>query len=204
MASAGFLVAEPVDKTVSGVVVKGYSVGNGTKTRGRKPESSPKPQREETFALADTVQSLVESLAAQLAQQIAVKVSEKLPQALAKVALPLETKPVAHVTLPPPAAVEAEPVPRKPVVLVVGLLPAQAGRIQQELGEYLDMRFWKDDNTDTLRQLAKMADVVFIHTRHVSHSQCALVSAHTPATRIKNVGGGVTSMLAAIREHFNR
>jgi len=47
-------------------------------------------------------------------------------------------------------------------VLVVGLLPTQAGRIQQGLGEYLDMRFWKDDNTDTLRQLAKMADVVFI------------------------------------------
>jgi hypothetical protein len=82
---------------------------------------------------------------------------------------------------------------RLPCVLVAGLLPAQAGMIQNEFGEVLKLRF--ADASASLQQLkdsARGVDAAFTFTGKISHGvEEAIQATGTPLHR---VSGGMSSL----------
>lgn len=89
--------------------------------------------------------------------------------------------------------VKAQPKVRKPKLLVVGLLPAQAGMVSSEFYDAFDLRFVETNaNLQQLRDSARGVDRVLLFTGKVSHSnQEAIRSVGAP---IEYVSGGMTSL----------
>jgi len=95
------------------------------------------------------------------------------------------------------------PAPRLKRVLVCGLMPQQAGLIQNEFNDCLDVRFWNDstgDGPDSLKGLCKSSEAVFLHTNHSSHRVDTTIRQHAP--RFVRVTGGMTQMREALTEFY--
>jgi hypothetical protein len=97
-----------------------------------------------------------------------------------------------------PVQVEAE-VQRMPRVGVVGLLPVQAGELTSEFADALDLRFANTDKTANLAAL-KGCDVIFLHTRHMSHAADQYLK--TLGVELRRVTGGVSKLRDELTNYF--
>jgi hypothetical protein len=103
-------------------------------------------------------------------------------------------RPVLHV-----ASVREVP-QKKPKVLVVGLLPNQAGIVQSEFYEAFDIRFAESDTpTKRLESMASDCDRVMLMTNFISHSTQDAVKKHPGFERIQ---GGVSKVKDRLTELF--
>lgn len=166
--------------------------------------------------------ALVEQLATTLADQVAAQFKVRLLAQLSGMTLPAVQAPVMPKVSAPvvaPVMPKAEPTtvygpltavpparpmvihapepafesaPRKHKVLIVGLLPQQAGMISMEFSDALDLSFWKDESTSQLRNSARAADVVVLFTSKISHSHLETVK--SVQTKVKQCPGGMTAL----------
>lgn len=103
-------------------------------------------------------------------------------------------RPVLHV------ASVREVTQKKPKVLVVGLLPNQAGIVQSEFYEAFDIRFAESDTpTKRLESMASDCDRVMLMTNFISHSTQDAVKKHPGFERIQ---GGVSKVKDRLTELF--
>jgi hypothetical protein len=96
-------------------------------------------------------------------------------------------------------AVTKEVKKKLPSILVVGLLPAQAGVISAEFYNQFDLRFCDASNIQEVKRMAKNVDQVFLFTSKISHATDNAVRSVTH--KITRVGGGVTNLKEALA-HF--
>lgn len=118
------------------------------------------------------LETIVEELARAIAQQVLSRVEAQLAEQLKHI-LPATTQPLK------PISIEAltkqllpteHAGPRRPVVLIAGLLPNQAGIIQKEFGEVFDLRFYMvEENLSRLRAMLPGTDYVWTFTSKISH-----------------------------------
>ena len=73
---------------------------------------------------------------------------------------------------PPPTKV------KKPMVLVMNMLPVQFGDVKNEFGEFFDLRSWEGSkgNHQTLKSLVQNSYRIFAHTDHMRHCDDTKVS----------------------------
>ena len=203
----GLAVSAEAGRSLSNRPILRWKLTDHPPQRQRKVREyvSSQPKREETSMSLD---ALIDSMAEGLVAALVSKVKAKLPAALAGAApaahltLPAPTPaPVAqNVVLPPPAAPAAY-TPNKPIIGVVGLLPQQAGALQEKFGGSLDIRFWNDgDDKGRLRAIAEGSEAVFLHTRHAGHHTDQLLK--TYSANLRRVTGGTSTMEVAIRAYF--
>ena len=198
----GIAVSTEAGRSLSNRPILRWSLTGKTfdKPKPREPKQKEYVSSPPNISLDALVESMAEGLVAALVQ----KVKAKLPAALAGVT------PAAHLTLPAPApaavalpAPEPTPAPRtyKPVIGVVGLLPQQAGALQEKFGGSLDIRFWNDgDDKGRLRSIADNCEAVFLHTRHAGHHTDQMLK--TYSANLRRVTGGTSNMEVAIRGYF--
>lgn len=85
-------------------------------------------------------------------------------------------------------------------VLIVGLLPQQAGMIQTEFGNDLNLKFWKEGSLGQLRKTAQSADFVLLFTSKISHDATnAVASVNKNMIRVV---GGMTTLREKLTEIF--
>lgn len=198
LAKAGEATSTVGSHTLSKRPVHLWTMTAATQPSKREYVSSPKVE--------SSLDALIESMAEGLVAALVTKVKAKLPVALAGVSpathLTMLTAPqeiVASVVLPPPEpAPEARTV--KPRIGVVGLLPQQAGILQEKFGQHIDLVFWKDDGNAKLKAMAEGCEVVFLHTRHCSHANDQMLKLYK--ANIRRVTGGVSNMELTIRAYF--
>jgi hypothetical protein len=143
------------------------------------------------LVLADLVTSIADRLATEIVSQVRVKLESEVARQLAEITLP----PV--VVAPPP------PPPPKPVVGVVGMLPAQEEILRKEFDDIFTLRFWNDrtgGSNGQLKSLGANCVAVFIHTDHAGHA--AEDTLKSVGATIRRVPGGVTSMKDALTAYF--
>jgi hypothetical protein len=87
-------------------------------------------------------------------------------------------------------------------VLIVGLLPAQAGQIQSEFHDCFDLRFWKDESADKLKAASHAADLVITFTSKISHWAEEIIQS-THATLIRSPGG-MTRLREILTEIYSK
>lgn len=222
----GRLKRYPVSKTITGVTVFGYEfVGvdskahvKRTKIRQHTPEKkindTPRVHAElhEATGLLDTpvhstvsfdtaldalAKGLADVIVGRVKQNIAVELNSMLPEPVPAVALPslaeVMGRITSHTALPAPKSGSKK-------VLIVGLLPQQAGMINSEFGDCFDLSFWKDDGIDKLRALAASADVSLVHIAHTSHGTTEIAKKHSKDFR--QVTGGMSSMRDELTKLF--
>lgn len=149
-----------------------------------------------------TIEQLVDQIAAQLAQQVVSKVKVRLTrelEALIPAVTPAEPDLAPLIQrLSAPQVVQCEKA-RLPRVGVVGLLPVQAGELTNEFADALDLRFATADRTADLAAL-KGCDVIFLHTRHLSHAADQYLK--TFGVELRRVTGGVSKLKDELTAYF--
>ena len=196
--------------TPSGIPIYTYTVAPGVTPSMYKAErlSQREPDKKtvraplENDEMAGLVKRLAEGLASQISAQVMVELHSRLQHDLAsiiptKVALP-ELPALIH----PPAPSEP-PREKKHKVLVMGLLPQQAGLISQEFGDVFSLNFWKNESHSALRNMAGAADTVMAMAGFVSHADVEAVEAVRKA-KPAWVNGGMTSLRTALTELYVR
>ena len=67
----------------------------------------------------------------------------------------------------------------KLVVTIIGLLPAQAGRVQSDYGDKFDLRFVRTDTAmPKIRATAESSDVVILMTKFIPHDIQSVLRKH--------------------------
>lgn len=80
----------------------------------------------------------------------------------------------------------------KLTVTIIGLLPAQAGRVQSEYGDRIDLRFIKTDTTmPKIRATAESSDVIILMTKFIPHDIQTALRKHDG---LNFCNGGVSSV----------
>lgn len=161
-----------------------------TKAPSEKAPPRPVETDDASLVLLQGVDRLATDLAERLASYVAQQVVLRLNEALGSLA---ESLPAPGQPLPPLAMLPAAPSkPRKKRVLIIGLLPQQAGLVSTEFGEALDLSFaGADDNVGKIKAQAAQAGEVLAMTKFISHSCEDLVKAHPGYSR---VAGGMSAL----------
>ena len=150
------------------------------------PEPKPAP-------LIQSLDELVDALARGIVARVMSTVRTMLKSELSSFTAETEQLPL------PDGILQFAPEPprkRLKAVLVVGLLPAQAGAIVTEFRQCFDLRFWKDENLHRLQAMAANADEVAVLIGKVSHK--ATESLKSMNCKFVPVHGGMTSL----RDHL--
>lgn len=130
----------------------------------------------------------IDELAKSIALELATKIKEYLMQELADL---LPTQP--HLTdIIGKTIVTSPKKVRLSTVVIIGLLPYQAGLIQQQFHDAFDLRFWKDESATQLKSLCKNADYVIAFTRKIGHQSTDIVNSVRPDCI--TVMGGMTKL----------
>ena len=141
------------------------------------PAAPPQPQS-----------SNIDELAKSIALELATKIKEYLMQELADL-LPVQP----HLADIIGRTVTAQPKKvRLPTVVIVGLLPYQAGLIQQQFHDAFNLRFWKDESATQLKSLCKNADYVIALTGKMGHQSTDIVN--SVRSDCITVMGGITRL----------
>ena len=152
------------------------------------PLTQSSTQNEPILSLADLADSLATRVLDALMPMIGESLKAQLPGRIEKAVRTIQALP------------EQVSKPRLPKVLVVGLLPQQAGFIATEFGELFDLSFWKDGQPDTLKALARHADKVIVMTGWVSHYHLDLIrAAHAD---FEAVGGGMSTLRDSLETYY--
>ena len=133
-----------------------------------------------------------------IVSQVIANLFNTLPSIIPAVTLPSNDEVLARLNKK-----EEAPREQKLKVLVLGLLSQQAGRLQAELHDCLDLAFWNDrngDGKDKLKSLTKWSDRVFVHTQHMGHSAQEIVKANGGI--VVTVPGGLTQMQEALTAYY--
>lgn len=207
----GELIRWEAGRTLSNVPYYAYElVGEGQEFDNAKNVSHTRKnvshtRKNATKKIGDSMLGLddmVEQLASRLAQQVAVKLRDKIAAELADIVASTALPEIKQAALMEQAPSAAEPAiklpaieqkkPKKPHVLICGLLPQQAGLISQEFGEVFDLRFWKDEGIGRLKDLVRNADYSITFSSKLGHHvEETIKSAGAPVTRVM---GGMTSL----------
>lgn len=155
---------------------------SGTVVQRQARPAVPKAQGSLDALIAD----FAESLAEQIAGRMADRLRERLTVELEDMRAPLIKAP----QLNPPEAVETRL--RQKKVLIVGLLPQQAGKVVDEFGEVFDLSFWKDEATALLKARARAADLVVTFTSKIGHFAEDII--HASGTPLVRCTGGMTTL----------
>lgn len=139
--------------------------------------------------------SVVEELARAIAKQVLSRVEAQLAVQLKHI-LPATTQPLKPISI---EALTRQVMPvehqgsHRPTVLIAGLLPNQAGIIQQEFGEVFDLRFYMvEENLSRLRAMLPGADHVFTFTSKISHKVEEVMNSR--GKTINRCSGGMTML----------
>lgn len=131
-------------------------------------------------------EQLVDAVVTNLKPALESKLKEALPKALPRIN---------------PPAPKQEVLPGKRKVLVVGLLPQQAGMISQEFGDVFDMSFAdKDAVNGKLRSQVLSAELVIGMTGFISHSQDDILQA--AGGNYRKCPGGMTRLRDLLTEEY--
>lgn len=119
-----------------------------------------------TVQLLKSLEDMLESVADRLVENITVRVLNKLQTELTTKLKEI----VPERKIAPCTEAFASNKPVLPRILVVGLLPQQAGFIAEEFSEAFDLRFWSlDDGYARLKTLVTYADDIIVLTTKISH-----------------------------------
>lgn len=212
----GRLVRQEQRRTLSKTPVYIYTVSDKPwrPKRGRKTKAralATKTRVQATRARAPAVTLDLDDLANEFIAKIAGYFAEKFKvELLGKVGEFIHSLP-APPQAPEPVLLEAPPVQpaflpeketrvRLPKVAIIGLLPQQAGEIQAEFSECLDLVFWSNGPQSSLKPIAIGCEAVFLHTRHMSHT--ADETLKRMGANIVRVTGGVSNMRDALMNYF--
>lgn len=165
---------------------------------GGEVVAKPAPEHTE-YAIAPPregkLDTLVEELARSIAQHVLSRVEAQLAVQLGQI-LPRTTQPLTPISV---EALTARLMPvehqgsHRPTVLIAGLLPNQAGIIQQEFGEVFDLRFYMvEENLSRLRAMLPGADHVFTFTSKISHKVEEVMNSR--GKTINRCSGGMTML----------
>lgn len=162
------------------------------------PVAHPAPA---PLTIERTIQEFVSALVSQVTTQVTAQLHATL-QAQVDDAI---AKAVKSVVIPAPekgiAAGPTAPAPRKRRVLIVGLLPQQAGMIQQEFHRELDLSFYQTtEHRNRLASAAGHADIVISMTKFIDHSVTETIKAAKANLRYCN--GGLTALRDILTEEY--
>ena len=149
------------------------------------PEPEPTPAPVPGLSLDLVLQELVEVLSDTIVAKVVEEVNRKLPLKL-KESLPETVTSVQSLKI----TVEEKPLLQK--VLIVGLLPQQAGVITQEFHQCFDLRFFKEGNHHLLKDMARGVDRIILHTNHLGHSTEASIK--SLGKEYEYCSGGLTAL----------
>lgn len=94
--------------------------------------------------------------------------------------------------------IEIERKKKLKTVTVAGLLPNQAGMIQEEFSSKFDMRFWtKDQSAQQLKVMAKRSDHVIAFVSKMGHWADRILSENS--TEYTRVSGGMTQVRECLK-----
>ena len=152
-----------------------------------KPLSEPSPTSIELL-LEQWAEGMANALADQIVEGVKAKLGAKLESRLPTVvptvlptAVPKLIKPAVTVS--------------KAKVVIVGLLPAQAGMIQQEFHECFDITFCEADHVGSrLRGLLGHVEHVVSMTKFVSHDTQELIKLHHGTINYHRIHGGMSQL----------
>jgi hypothetical protein len=148
---------------------------------------------------------MIDSIANTMAAEIMHRLNVQLTAQVADMSVRLKQQ--IEVDRPSPEAMAArianasQPLKKRlPTVLIVGLLPGQAGMISQEFGDVFDLRFWKDEAMEMLKHNAKNADYLITFTSKISHSAEEMIkSLNLPIIRCS---GGMSMLRTKLTDLF--
>ena len=150
---------------------------------GKTPASFAPPK-----LVVSKFQRAIEKFAQDLAQFVVDEVEHEVVQRLTLLIPSIEqgVERKLHTTAVAPAK------RRLPKVVIVGLLPQQAGVLATEFQELLDLSFWKDESPGKLKDMVKAAVWTLVHTGHVSHQTIELIKSCGKVPVLIN--GGMSQM----------
>lgn len=188
---------EKIERKEFGKNSYSYYIKNGVKT----PEVMATKEVQVEPVAHNHLDMLINNLAYQIADSIITKVRSKLyrdiPELKPTLELPSHAEVLARLNKP------KEEKQEKLKVLVLNLLPQQAGLIQSELHDCLNIEFWNDktgDGIEKLKSLSKWSDMVFIHTKHAAHNHQEVVK--SVGADFILVPGGISQMQEALTKFF--
>lgn len=165
--------------------------GNGGRPQYRYALATTPPVQDKPAGPSSPLtRTTLDDMVAQLAEAVVTRVKAQVETLLAQ-----EVERMRATTMRQPADLLAYATPpagpRLKVVLVVGLLPAQAGMIQAEFHTCFDLKFWKDESLHKLKAMAGSADFVLVMTGKVSHKT---TDALKTVAHYEPIRGGLTSL----------
>lgn len=173
----GRFTREPVSKTLTNRPIYAYTESASNVTRTPTPRKVRNQEAHASVAPSLSMDRIVdtwsEALVEQLADRIVAAVKDKLQD---KVKTALQS--ALPAALPHPPAPKQEVMPARKRVLVVGLLPQQAGMIAREFGECLDLDFVEQTKAgSTLRDKVNGQDAVIAMVKFISHDSEQMIQA---------------------------
>lgn len=171
---------------------------SAAKERVAKPQAAvataEAPARKSYAGLFDkAVDSFVEAIVGNVMGQVEAKLTHALEEKVSAVisAIPARIN---------PPLLEA-PRKTKKSVCLVGLLPAQAGMIQQEFGDVFDLKFIDaGERNGHLKDAVVHSDKTFLMTGFISHATQELVKAQGVSPVL--VSGGMTRLRDVLTDLF--
>ena len=183
---------------VAPVAISARPAPKTVKTTGQDVQMSELPKLSINQSLNSLADAMADAILSQVKARLAVEIGTLLPEVPSS-HMPTPAELIERVSKP--AQIEA---PKMERALVVGLIPVQCGVISSEFHDAYELEFWNDRNGDGMEKLqtyARSADVVFIHTQHVSHKAVDAVKANCRGA-IVYVNGGLTAMKDALTARY--
>lgn len=186
--------------SITNTPVYTYFYDDGQPVRAEVKVEKPAVLREKPAVLTkrhhptgSSIEDLADALAQAIASQVVGRVSAHIEQALRNIIPPTLVPKISIEQLTSNLTALPDLRPKKPSVLIAGLLPNQAGIISTEFGEVFDLRFFMtDDNLRHLKNMVAKVDHVFTFTSKVSHGvEEVMVS---QGHKIHRCSGGMTML----------
>lgn len=210
------LARVPAEQNARGNTIYAYSIASPVADTPEAPQPHgvpPPPRSVGAVVNLPSLDALLDAMAEALATRLRHKVWAVLAEEVAALTPPKEptSRPDPDTDLdldfeqalatlgdddvPAPAPIieyaAQKPTQRLRVVLVVGLLPSQAGMISAEFSQCFNLKFWKDESHTKLKAMAAGADVIVVMTGKVSHRATDAISA---VAHYEPIRGGLTTL----------
>lgn len=160
--------------------------------------------------LSDRLSDVVDGMAEHFSERLSTALSELVVQAISeKLTAKLHNKTVSRLEdaidsmLPKEvASIEEDAAERMKLssVVIVGLLPEQENMIKDEFKDCFRLRFWKDGNPKSLREISGNADHILTFVDKIGHKhEDAIVAAGRKPDRVT---GGMSSLRKRLTEIY--
>lgn len=146
-----------------------------------KPESAPvatierkpasKPERPVPAGLDTMLDQLANAIALELTHRVRDRLLDELQVLVPKARHYDPVRPILDDIKARIAESDTPNKTRHKKVVIIGLLPQQAGLITREFGDVFDVSFWKDGTAGQLKDMVRYADYVIAFTK-IDHATC--------------------------------